>query len=1322
MGFIDRFRKSAPDVGEIVRAEVERAFRTKQAVTPLSEPRELPTPGKQRTDPRELPPVGEQFALAQLRPESPRAFGGRPYHLDEPWHFWVVQNPKHLPGKIIDVATIRTMADTYDPLRSCIAYLQNEVRNTPIDIVARDPDSKQNVDSDIAEFKEWLCDDGPLGFTSQSRSHFEAQMMEDALTVGAYAVWYQNSRVGKPNAAYVIDASTIRPRVDSMGWPDETIPFEQFIQGVQAAGFYPNELRYDGLYPRSYTPYFVSPIEWLIYLVTTALKADAWNGDWLMSGNTRKGDVFTLPESWSVEQIKDFAAYWDAKLAGHGAERSKSRFLPAGSEKIADHSRHEMDFQIFEEWLLRRTCSIMGVSPASIGHETKQYQVSQKGSQQQTRRVGAQRMLELRRDFYNDLLRRLDFPHLECIDTPDDTEEQKERAERFSKSIGIPWQSVNEGRNDAGLDPVEGGDVLLIPAGHVPIKDAEAQSAATVAVMEAQAAQMKASALAPQGDGDGDPDDDPDGHKAAGVDPGDVEELGLNEAIERVQDSQRFITIKDEAHPDGKRVIPISDRPVGAAHIVKATTKFGANEHWADMVKKAHDQGQIKTDRHLFGIIGHLKQHVKGGDSVDKVKQVFDAAMRLHGHSPEAPATTPKAGDKGTKDAPKAAPAPTDEVNTDDLTGTIDDLLAGKITLDDIPALTEDQIVALSDADLLRLMPFYGNLNATLEQRGKDITGRRNALASMMRPGDFVDTTTGSLIESDGKLAVDYYIEGVESNIETVEGYLSQGAERSKSYKRTNDYRYYTERLERLRKNIAEAKDVKANYRAMLDEWNVEAESLLKLQELTKAIRYGLDDTQAGRLGSASYTFRQEITKRMDDQSGTMPKMMAKDIKARVKGGAEDDIPDVYFNSSVLPIPAVNRNYEHFGGAIQARVYDRAGINTAELHAAHRDRQSGIEKARESLVGPMAKVAAEVSNVVSSEAAYTGLAHVLTRSGDIPSGMKPTELEDYKGNPIELGMNQADAIEKIRDHLLGRGKGDPMTHSEKRNAVAASGLPIRSYNLDTIKDLVAKYGPDEFLKTAAIVSGVGDLTSGPAPSSATAPENIANSYVNTDATFGYHAPYKVALRDALTERHGRYDIKKSEGWNAKLTARQERYGKRSAKEVRARLTQQINDAMSIFPPYMRDTIERNLIGISTGDSGGVFKERGPGNWLIVTDVNYSSTTMHELTHAAERSSAIGGKHDHADLAVQYRDQRGEESGRPTAIPIGNASPKYAGSGSRVKVIPDSFTNVYAGRDYGRMDGRGVEVNTIGVEEAIGAEPGHDIALQHYVLGKLWKRS
>lgn len=459
MGFLDRFRKAAPDVGEIVRAEVtaevERAFRTKQAVTPLS-------------DPRELPPIGEQYALAQLRPESPRA-GGRPYHLDEPWHFWVVQNPKHLPGKLIDVATIRTMADTYDPLRSCIAYLQNEVRGTPIDIVARDPDSGKNVDADIKSFKEWLCDDGPLGFTSQSRAHFEAQMVEDTLTVGAYAVWYQNSRVGKPNAAYVIDASTIRPRVDSMGWPDETIPFEQFIQGVQAAGFFPNELRYDGLYPRSYTPYFVSPIEWLIYLVTTALKADAWNGDWLLSGNTRKGDVFTLPESWSVEQIKQFAEYWDALLAGHPGERSKSRFLPSGSEKIADFSRHEMDFQIFEEWLMRRTCSIMGVSPASIGHETRQYQVSQKSSFKQTRRVGVNRLLELRRDFYNDLLRRLDLGHLEAIDVTEDLEEQKDRAERFSKSVGVPYETVNEARKVIGLDPVEGGDVVMVPNTHTPI-------------------------------------------------------------------------------------------------------------------------------------------------------------------------------------------------------------------------------------------------------------------------------------------------------------------------------------------------------------------------------------------------------------------------------------------------------------------------------------------------------------------------------------------------------------------------------------------------------------------------------------------------------------------------------------------------------------------------------------------------------------------------------------------------------------------------------------------------------------------------------------
>ena len=184
-----------------VSRAIERAFPAAAPVGPLG-------------DPRPIPAAGSAVALAQLRPEGPSR-DGRPYYLDEPWKYWIVQNPKHLPGKLIDVQTLRLMADTYDVARSCILYIQGEAAATPLEVVPRDPEAAGASAARVKEVEQWLTDDGALGGSARTRRQFEDTMIEDALVVGAYAVWYQLNKRGEPMQAFTIDASTIRPRVES---------------------------------------------------------------------------------------------------------------------------------------------------------------------------------------------------------------------------------------------------------------------------------------------------------------------------------------------------------------------------------------------------------------------------------------------------------------------------------------------------------------------------------------------------------------------------------------------------------------------------------------------------------------------------------------------------------------------------------------------------------------------------------------------------------------------------------------------------------------------------------------------------------------------------------------------------------------------------------------------------------------------------------------------------------------------------------------------------------------------------------------------------
>lgn len=429
MSILSRFRKPAPepnpsltaaDVSEIVRAQLTASL-----------------------DP--------YLQLSQAKE-------GWPYHLDNPHQFWMSFSPRRLPGKAYSVDALRMWADNWDPLRAVINYLKDECASVPIKFVGKPEMPEAKVNAQIKLMNAFCSNKGPLGFNT-TRRVFEAKMLEDALVIGAYAVWNQYSRGGLLLGCDAIDAASIKPKVDTRGWPDQEVPFEQWVIGVLVATFKPGELRYDGLYPRTDTPYMKSAVEYAVSRVLSGLKLDEWNLSWLTDGNVRAGDIISLPGEWTPQQIFEFTDWWRLQSQDL-ATRQSTRFLPSGAEKIADHSRKDQDFMEFEIQGIRRLCSIFGVLPASIGYVGEQYKVTQGDSMDQSRRVGMGKLLEMRKEFYDDLCDRQGCDAIECINVDDDFEERAQELEIAVTATGGPVLTPNEGRANLGLPPVPGGDTL----------------------------------------------------------------------------------------------------------------------------------------------------------------------------------------------------------------------------------------------------------------------------------------------------------------------------------------------------------------------------------------------------------------------------------------------------------------------------------------------------------------------------------------------------------------------------------------------------------------------------------------------------------------------------------------------------------------------------------------------------------------------------------------------------------------------------------------------------------------------------------------------
>lgn len=380
------------------------------------------------------------------------------YAFDTPSLYAQHHSARQRPKSRIDLETLRRLASTYDPMRACIQHLKAEVAAVPGKIVVRDP-LDQSSTARINQASEWFFSrHGGLGGLGRRRRHFEDEIFEDALVLGQFAVHVEETRGGIPYEVNAVDAATIRPKVNSFGWIDPADAYEQQVMGVVVRpSLSMSELIVDGLNAVSYQPYFVSPVEWLIGVALSALKADEWNRTWLTDGNV-PDQLIAVPKDWTPDQMQAYAGYFDALLSGGSdlRERRKAKIVPDGTKPVWSQSRKDSDFQAFELWLLRRTCSIFGVQPASIGYAGEQYKVSQEGSLRQTTQFGVGRLLELRKDLYDELLDRLGYPELEWRNVVEGEEDPLERARRLQIAVGGPWMTVAEARQEEGLSGSEG--------------------------------------------------------------------------------------------------------------------------------------------------------------------------------------------------------------------------------------------------------------------------------------------------------------------------------------------------------------------------------------------------------------------------------------------------------------------------------------------------------------------------------------------------------------------------------------------------------------------------------------------------------------------------------------------------------------------------------------------------------------------------------------------------------------------------------------------------------------------------------------------------
>ena len=268
----------------------------------------------------------------------------------------------------IDFATLRRFSVQYDVARAAINRRKRQLNALEWDIVNAESDDQTDNSAIIKEVKKDFKSIG--GYKVRFREFIDT-LVDDLLVLDAMVLYKRPNVGGGLYSLEPVDAATIVLELDENGGtpmpPD--IAYKQIIRGKTVAEFTADEMYYEMMNARTYTPYGLAPLESLVLGVTAALKSDIYNVHLLTEGNIPEG-FFGVPENWTPDQIKEFQALWDAALSGDTRAMSKLKFVPSGKGATGYTPAvkpEDMRYKELQDWLMHKTCMLFEIPPNELG-------------------------------------------------------------------------------------------------------------------------------------------------------------------------------------------------------------------------------------------------------------------------------------------------------------------------------------------------------------------------------------------------------------------------------------------------------------------------------------------------------------------------------------------------------------------------------------------------------------------------------------------------------------------------------------------------------------------------------------------------------------------------------------------------------------------------------------------------------------------------------------------------------------------------------------------------------------------------------------------
>jgi hypothetical protein len=317
----------------------------------------------------ELQTIPEQQANSRFGPGQPIPTWGTPDVSGRLWDFPILYNtqigPRQDEGTSFEA--LRFLADYCELVRLAIETRKDQLSRLSWAIVPRSPQesSKDYVD-EIARITDFLR----YPDKNNDWAHWIRSLAEEVMVTDAAAIYPQYTKGGELHALQIFDGTTLAPKLNEWGYtptPDEGPAFQQILKGVPMRNYTNDEIIYRPRNRRVNKMYGFSNVEQVIRTANISIRRQLGQLDAYTEG-TIPASIMSMPESFTMEQIKEYQQFWDAMYSGNLSELRKLKMVPFGAKVLP--MKEQQLFDKHEEWLARVICFAFSLPPTSLVSQT----------------------------------------------------------------------------------------------------------------------------------------------------------------------------------------------------------------------------------------------------------------------------------------------------------------------------------------------------------------------------------------------------------------------------------------------------------------------------------------------------------------------------------------------------------------------------------------------------------------------------------------------------------------------------------------------------------------------------------------------------------------------------------------------------------------------------------------------------------------------------------------------------------------------------------------------------------------------------------------